>query len=944
MKKYGLVPLLLLLMCPAFAQQKSGKKKTPTKQEVQQKKPLSHDVYDSWNDITERKITDNGQYFVYGQNPQEGDGATIIHDFNSGQKKTYPRGTGINLTADSKYAIFKIKPHHQLVKDQRRQKKKKEELPKDSLGIVDLATGGITKFPAVKSYKVPEKSGASIAFLTESAAVKTDSTAKPNKKGKKENEENGFRFTVRDLQNSAEQTFEFVKEYTFSQNGQWLAFTSTGNDSTLKAGVYILESGKTQPILVFEGHPKHKFTNLSFAETNTQLAWIADLDTNTKTQIRLPKLYYWKEGMNKADLIADETNQPGPADWFVNAHYKPVFSKDGNKLFFGTNPKVIVPDTTLLPDEIVNVEVWHWKDPLLQTQQKVHLERDRKKSYLAVYHIQNKKMVQLGDKTWDAIELVNQGNADFVLAKSTIKYSHEHWDWNPKQDVALISLIDGSQRLVSEKLEGSARISPQGKYVYWFSNPDTAWFAYHTQTLKLHQLTDNKSVRFADETDDHPDYPRAYGIAGWTANDESIVINDRYDLWEFIPGNDKGKKLTNGREHQRTYRYVSLDSEARHINLNDQTILQIFNENSKQSGFYRLSPNDNKPVKLMEGDFKTGAFVLKAKNADKLLFTKESFRDFPDWYVSDTQLKSVTRITEANPQQAEYSWGNVELISWVAGDGTPLQGLLYKPENFDPSKKYPMMVYYYEKNSDNLHSHFAPKPIRSYVNFSYFASNGYLIFVPDIVYEIGHPGKSAYNCLIPGVLNLISKGFVNEERIGISGHSWGGYQTAYLITKTNIFRAAEAGAPVSNMTSAYGGIRWDTGLNRQAQYERNQSRIGGTLWEKPMEYIENSPLFYAPKVETPLLMMHNDEDGAVPWYQGIEFYLALKRLNKPVWMLNYNGEKHGLGQRQNMKDFTVRLYQFFDHYLKDIPAPEWLTDGLPMIEKGINQKLEPATK
>jgi dipeptidyl aminopeptidase/acylaminoacyl peptidase len=250
-------------------------------------------------------------------------------------------------------------------------------------------------------------------------------------------------------------------------------------------------------------------------------------------------------------------------------------------------------------------------------------------------------------------------------------------------------------------------------------------------------------------------------------------------------------------------------------------------------------------------------------------------------------------------------------------------------------------VYYYEKNTDNLHSHFAPKPIRSYINFSYFTSNGYVVFVPDIVYKIGYPGQSAYNCLIPGVLSQIEKGFIDRDKIGISGHSWGGYQTAYLVGQTDLFKAAEAGAPVSNMTSAYGGIRWDSGLTRQAQYEKTQSRIGGTLWEKPMLYIENSPLFYAPKINTPLLMMHNDEDGAVPWYQGIEFYMALKRLGKPVWMLNYNGEKHGLGKRQNMKDFAVRMYQYFDYYLKDGPLPSWLGEGLPYIEKGINQRLEP---
>ncbi len=204
----------------------------------------------------------------------------------------------------------------------------------------------------------------------------------------------------------------------------------------------------------------------------------------------------------------------------------------------------------------------------------------------------------------------------------------------------------------------------------------------------------------------------------------------------------------------------------------------------------------------------------------------------------------------------------------------------------------------------------------------------------------GYPGESAFDCIVPGVLSIVAKGFVDPARIGVQGHSWGGYQIAYLVTKTNIFAAAEAGAPVVNMTSAYGGIRWGTGMSRMFQYERTQSRIGGTLWEKLPRYIENSPLFWADKVETPVLMLHNDEDTAVPWYQGIEYFVALRRLNKPVWMLNYNGEPHGLRKYQNQKDWQLRMQQFFDHYLMDAPAPVWLAEGVPAVKKGRTLGLE----
>jgi dipeptidyl aminopeptidase/acylaminoacyl peptidase len=330
----------------------------------------------------------------------------------------------------------------------------------------------------------------------------------------------------------------------------------------------------------------------------------------------------------------------------------------------------------------------------------------------------------------------------------------------------------------------------------------------------------------------------------------------------------------------------------------------------------------------------------KAKDANQIIFTKETFQIFPDLWTANLDFKNAKKISDANPQMSEYKWGTVEMTTWTNLDGVELKGLIYKPENFDSDKKYPMLVYFYEKYSDRIHTHYAPRPLRSAVNFTYLVSNDYIVFVPDIIYKDGFPGESAYNCIMPGVQHIINQGYVNKDRIGMQGHSWGGYQTAYLVTRTNLFRAAESGAPVSNMTSAYGGIRWTSGLSRMFQYERTQSRIGGTLWEKPMLYLENSPVFHANKIETPLLILHNDGDGSVPWYQGIELFVAMRRLDKPSWLLNYNGDGHGVTKRPNQEDFAIRMYQFFDHYLKDEPAPEWMIHGVPAVEKGLNDGLE----
>jgi dipeptidyl aminopeptidase/acylaminoacyl peptidase len=323
---------------------------------------------------------------------------------------------------------------------------------------------------------------------------------------------------------------------------------------------------------------------------------------------------------------------------------------------------------------------------------------------------------------------------------------------------------------------------------------------------------------------------------------------------------------------------------------------------------------------------------VKARDAEVYLLTAQTFNEFPDLAVTDASFKELRKVSNANPQKQQLLWGTSEVVPFKNADGVALTGALYKPENFDPKKKYPLMVYIYERLTQNLNHFVDPRPSHS-INVSYYVSNGYLVFTPDIVYTTGFPGASALKCVLPGIQEVVNKGIVDEKAIGIQGHSWGGYQIAYMVTQTNRFRAVAAGAPVANMISAYDGIRWGTGLPRQFQYERTQSRIGGSIWQFPTRFIENSPIFWADRVQTPVMLLHNDGDDAVPWYQGVEFYLALRRLGKEVYLFDYNGEPHGLRKRPNQKDYTIRLQQYFDHYLKGAPAPDWMEKGVPYIEK-----------
>ena len=373
------------------------------------------------------------------------------------------------------------------------------------------------------------------------------------------------------------------------------------------------------------------------------------------------------------------------------------------------------------------------------------------------------------------------------------------------------------------------------------------------------------------------------------------------------------------------------ESEERGIDLSKPLLLRAENLETRESGFYSLPGFDAPPRKLLMGA-KNYRTLGKAEDADVIMVTATTFHDQPDIHITDSSFRTLKQVTDANPQQKQMLWGSGELIHFRNADGVPLEAALYKPENFDPSKKYPLMVYLYERLSQNVNTFVRPAPGHS-INITYYVSNGYLVLTPDIVYTTGHPGQSALKCVLPAIQAVVEKGFVDRDAIGIQGHSWGGYQTAYMLTQTNIFKAAEAGAPVADMISAYDGIRWGSGLPRQFQYEKTQSRIGGTIWEYPLRYIENSPVYMADRVTTPLLILQNDADDAVPWYQGIELFLALRRLGKEVYLFDYNGEPHHIIRRPNQKDYTVRLQQFFDHFLKGAPEPEWMAKGIPYIER-----------
>jgi len=916
-----------------------------------QKKPLNHSVYDSWESVGVKQLSNNGQWAAFSILQQEGDANLYLNNLTVNSKITVPRAGMLKFSADSKFAAFMIKPLYKDTRQEKIKKKKPEEMAKDSLGFVNLATSAMVKVPRVKSFQIPENAGTFLAYQKE---LPVDTTKKKPGAAVSEKTDTDFFFQdvpaagkdkkegsdliLRNLLTGVERTFKYVNDYSFSKNGKELIFSTTvaKKDKTVKPGVFLLNTEKgTLKTLV---NTKGNFKGFVFDEDGEQVAFLGETSPE-KTEIKDYSIYFSTLTLDTAQILVDNEIDGMPAKWTVSGDGKLIFSKDGTKLYFGIAPLKKAKDTTLVDFENAKLDIWGYKDDYLQPMQLRNADREAKRSYLSVIDIfsSDPKIVPLSDNKLSETSLMKEGDASFILASTDYgNRIQSQWNGGSIRDYYLVNTKTGTKKKIITGLTGSAFASPAGNYILYFDKKTSLWSTYTVATGKVTTLDAGAAIKFADEDNDVPDDPSSYGIAGWTEDDKQVLINDRYDIWSFSPdGKSSPKNATNGfgRQNLITFRYEQVDPEARFIKKGEAVWLTAFNNATKENGFYKTNVGDNKnPELVVMAKFKYSG-LAKAKDAARYIYDKANYSVSPNVYVS-ADLKAESKLSNTNPQQQGYNWGTAELVKWTTPKGFKAEGILYKPENFDPAKKYPMIAYFYEKLSDGLYAYNAPAPTPSRLNISYFVSNGYLVFAPDISYEKGYPGKSAEEFINSGVESLKKNSWVDGTKIGIQGQSWGGYQVAFLITRTDMYTAAWAGAPVANMTSAYGGMRWESGMNRQFQYEKTQSRIGATLWEKPELYMENSPLFALPKVNTPVVIMSNDADGAVPWYQGIEMFTGLRRLSKPVWLLNYNNEAHNLVLRQNRKDIQIREQQFFDYYLKGAKAPVWMTSGIPATEKG----------
>jgi dipeptidyl aminopeptidase/acylaminoacyl peptidase len=920
---------------------------------AQQKPPIDHTAFDSWKNISAQNFSKSGKFIYYTISPQEGDAITELKDQQNKLIFRLERGSSSKITENEKFFISNIKPFFKETREAKIKKKKLDEMPKDSLLVLNIATKETINLGAIKNWKSPRLATSFIAYQqeievpTKQDTIKkedsSDSTSTKSVTTKKTPAKKETVLVLYNLQNKDTVQIWKADNYYFDDKEKYLVYNKKGadKDTTGVAGLYIYDLAKKSVKKISNG--KGNYKDISFDDFSQRLVFLADKSPE-KAQIKDFKVYQYNWQTDTATVLIDKKSAGVPTNWYVSGDGNLNFSADGKKLMLGLAPIPKVKDTTLVEFENAKVDIWHWQDESLMTQQLVNVGRERSKNYEAVYHFNNPRLIALADENFGRLFTTTTGNEEWVLTSQISKDNKIAMQWslgNP-QDIYLVSTITGSKILIKKNHVGQAILSPNATHIIYYNAQQAVWSVYEIAKEQEILLTQDLSVSFADELNDVPATPSSYGLAGWAEDGKGVYINDRYDIW-YLSFDGKNKiNITNnfGRQNNIVLRaQIFRSSDPRQvsnmINPKKSLLLTSFHEKTKENGFFKLDVNKKNGLKE----------IIQSKNVYKRLITnednsifalsRENYVEYPDLYLTKDFVNFST-LTDINPQQKNYNWGTAELVLWTTPNGYAAEGILYKPEDFDSGKKYPIISYFYETHTEGLYSYHEPAPTPSRLMISYFVSNGYLVFSPDIRYQTGQPGKDAEEYVNSGMKFLAQNPWVDETKMAIQGQSWGGYQVAHLITRTDMYTAAWAGAPVVNMTSAYGGIRWQTGMSRQFQYEKTQSRLGATLWENRDLYIENSPLFFMDKVTTPVAIMHNDNDGAVPWYQGIEMFTALRRLQKPVWLLNYNGDEHNLMHRQNRKDIQIRQAQFFDHFLKGKPAADWIQHGVKAIDKGID--------
>ncbi|MBQ4834666.1 S9 family peptidase [Pseudoalteromonas sp. MMG010] len=813
---------------------------------------------------------------------------------------------------------------------------KKKNTLKNNLVLVNTQTGKQKTFNDVKDYELSDD-GQWLAYRQDIAEKPDEATQETNKEKTEsaitaDKKDKAFALVIVNLTNDRTHTIEQAFSYAISHVNDQLLVSQSYNDGNKNQITLVTLSDFSHSVLIDE--PGVIASKITWHPSEDTVAFTMGNYVNDDARRRNYQLQLWKNEQLSSIHSPDKS-------WRIGKTATLDFSDDGERLYFKNHPKLAskivtkkyTDENSLYDFDTIRdqkgLKVWHNQDPEIKPREiKQWNSVNKNRHYSAVYHINSEKVVQLSTPQVPTVNLNTQRTT--ILGSSNTPYLEKIMYGGFFADYYSVNINTGEKTTIINNSPFRPSLSPNGEYAAYFKNSQVQ--LKNLKNNNVSELTRAIKATFADDKHDYPSTQPGYGFAGWIDDSSSVLVYSKYDIYAFDVTTQQATRLTNGLPENTQYRVIKLDKAKVGFAKDEELLLSAVNLKTKQTEIAKLNLANNAVTKVLGGN-KRFDVVKKAKHADKYLFTEQTYQQFPDFYQTDFSFKQPQKVTTLNPQMSHFAWGEKpELISYKGFDGEDLQGVLIKPAGYKKGDKVPVVVYFYRYMSQRMYD-FPKMELNHRPNFPMFTSNGYAIFLPDIRFELGHPGRSSTQTMINATQKLIDLGIADPEKIGLQGHSWAGYQSAFMITQTDMFKAVVSGAPVSNMTSAYSGIRLKSGLARQFQYETGQSRIGKNLFEAPELYIENSPVFFADKVNTPILIMFGDKDDAVPWHEGVQYYLALRRAGKDATFLQYEGEPHHLKKFPNQVDFSIRMMQYFDHYLKGKPAAPWIKQGEPYIKE-----------
>jgi dipeptidyl aminopeptidase/acylaminoacyl peptidase len=884
-------------------------------------KVLTLEDYPLWKHILSPAISGDGYWISYALQPNGGDAMLCVKSLSSDKKYEIPYGSGAEFSEDSKWLAYLIG-----VSKEEAKKLQKDKKPVPTKGeLLNLETGD--------KYTIENASDIDFSKNAKFFAAKK---AQQDKAAKHK----GTDLVLRNLETGLSQNIGNVGEYQFNKPGTMLAYTV---DAANKQGngVYLMKlmTGRFVPLNTGEAD----YAQITWDEEGTALAFLrGKLEENYWERDNVLLAFTGLEGESLIRHEYDPSEDPGfPKDMVISERVLPrrgrgfgpartadnralIWSKDLSRVFCGIKEQEKKPEKS--KEDLPDVDVWHWKDEQIQSVQARRIEYDVNFTYRSVFLLKEKKFLQLTDKNMRTVTLTRDGN--WGVGRDAMPYLSDVETM--QADYYLVDTASAERMPIVKGIKRTLDVSPHSKHFLYVKDKNLWIYDFENGTTT--NISAEAPVVFVDEEDDHPDERPPFGLAGWTKDGNAVIVNHKYDLW-LLPLDGKNPiNISNGlgNKEEIRFRYIQLDPEEKFIDTSQPLLLSAYGEWTKKSGYYSLKIGDA-PQELIFAD-KSFGFPRKAKKADKILYTIETFVEFPDLYASGMDFADAKKVTDANPQQKDYAWGRRILVDYTNSKGQKLQATLTLPAGFEEGKKFPMLVYFYEKMSQRHHEYSMPT-YDDRPHMSTYASDGYLVLMPDIIFEIGKPGTSSLDCVSSAAKKVIELGYADPDRIGLQGHSWGGFQTSFIVTQTDMFACVVSGAPPTCIEGEFNQVFKGSGNNNHSYYTRSQGRMGTDPWKDHKLYRSQSAIQNADKITTPFMLLHGTEDGSVDWIQSLEYYNAARYLGKEVIFLSYPGEPHHLAKEENQKDFQLRMKNYFDHYLKGKPMPDWMANGIPYVKK-----------